>query len=67
MDSAKRLEQAVEKLEHFMELNKNISSLSGKDSKKISILISENKDLKEKQVQVKKRLDKLINTANTKG
>ncbi|MFT7434086.1 MAG: regulator of replication initiation timing [Alphaproteobacteria bacterium] len=67
MDSAKRLEQAVEKLESFMQLNAEISALNGKDGEKISKLLEENKSLKSKQDQIKKRLDTLIKKAETEG
>lgn len=60
MNGAKRLEQAFEKLESFLETNDEISTLSGSDAEKIKNLISENKDLKAKQKEAKKRLDKII-------
>ena len=60
MNGAKRLEQAFEKLETFLETNDEISTLSGSDAEKIKNLISENKDLKVKQKEAKKRLDKII-------
>ncbi|MAI08324.1 MAG: hypothetical protein CMF61_05130 [Magnetococcales bacterium] len=60
MNGAKRLEQAFEKLETFLETNDEISTLSGSDAEKIKNLISENKDLKAKQKEAKKRLDKII-------
>lgn len=60
MNGAKRLEQAFEKLESFLETNDEISTLSGSDAEKIKNLISENKYLKAKQKEAKKRLDKII-------
>lgn len=67
MDSAKRLEQAVEKLENFMQIKADISVLSGKDGERFSALMEENNELKSKQEQIKKRLDTLIKKAETEG
>jgi hypothetical protein len=60
MQGAKRLEQAFEKLEKWVENSSEISSLSGNDGEKIKNLLSENKKLKEKQKDATKRLDKII-------
>tara|TARA_R110000868_G_scaffold189695_2_gene432969 strand:- start:17195 stop:17398 length:204 start_codon:yes stop_codon:yes gene_type:complete len=63
MDSAKRLEQAVEKLEAFMKNNAEISAMDGDSNAKITSLMAENSTLKEKQDAVKLRLDALIKNA----
>lgn len=60
MQGAKRLEQAFEKLEEWVQTGSEISSLSGSDSEKIKGLLSENKELKEKQKEATKKLDKII-------
>jgi seryl-tRNA synthetase len=60
MQGEKRLEQAFEKLEKWVENSSEISSLSGNDGEKIKNLLSENKKLKEKQKDATKRLDKII-------
>ena len=60
MGSAKRLEQAVEKLEAIMQQNVDFASMDGNAGEKTSKLMTENKALKETQKQVKKRLDVLI-------
>lgn len=62
MDSAKRLEQAVEKLEFFMSQQAEHSTMSkgSENNGQMQMLLDENKQLKEKQEQVKTRLDVLI-------
>lgn len=60
MDSAKRLEQAVEKLEYMMSQKAEISAIPGNETEKVNTLLEENKELKNKQEQIKFRLDTLI-------
>jgi len=62
MDSAKRLEQAVENLETLMQKRGDISPMGGNDSEKLSKLMEENTTLKSKQEEAKERLEVLINS-----
>lgn len=67
MNGAKRLEQAFEKLENFLQTSHEFSTLSGSEAEKIKSLMSENKNLKVKQKEAQKRLDKIISKIEKGG